>query len=133
MAAALGFGSSEGDCRALAAAEQKTRTNKTAILFIPLLLVSHVFQEIEEPPQRFQMRRGGRSRRGLVLLYGTSSGEFVFDLENDFNVYTEKKKKEKLEYMHSNPVARGLVRHPEDWAWSSWSNLRQEGARIDIS
>jgi len=45
----------------------------------------------------------------------------------DFNVYTEKKKKEKLEYMHSNPVARGLVRHPEDWAWSSWSNYAKKG------
>ena len=40
----------------------------------------------------------------------------------DFNVYTEKKKKEKLEYMHANPVMRGLVRHPKDWPWSSWSN-----------
>jgi putative transposase len=40
----------------------------------------------------------------------------------DFNVYTEKKKREKLEYMHGNPVTRGLVSHPKDWAWSSWSN-----------
>ena len=24
-----------------------------------------------------------------------------------------------IEYMHANPVRRGLVEHPEDWAWSS--------------
>jgi len=37
----------------------------------------------------------------------------------DFNVYTEAKRVEKLRYMHRNPVMRGLVRRPEDWAWSS--------------
>jgi putative transposase len=39
---------------------------------------------------------------------------------HDFNVYTQGKKKEKLHYMHANPVIRGLVRHPKDWPWSSW-------------
>ena len=39
----------------------------------------------------------------------------------NFNVYSHKKKKEKLEYMHANPVVRGLVRHPKDWPWSSFS------------
>jgi hypothetical protein len=45
----------------------------------------------------------------------------------DFNVYTEKKKKEKLEYMHGNPVARGLVSHLKDWACSSWLNYAKDG------
>jgi putative transposase len=39
----------------------------------------------------------------------------------DFNVYTHGKKNEKLHYMHANPVIRGLVQHPKDWPWSSWS------------
>jgi putative transposase len=39
----------------------------------------------------------------------------------DFNVYTSGKKKEKLNYMHTNPVKRGLVEHPKDWRWSSWN------------
>jgi REP-associated tyrosine transposase len=38
----------------------------------------------------------------------------------DFNVYTNRKKREKLEYMHGNPLTRGLVKHPKDWPWSSW-------------
>jgi putative transposase len=29
--------------------------------------------------------------------------------------------KEKLEYMHANPVVEKLVAHPRDWPWSSWS------------
>jgi putative transposase len=38
----------------------------------------------------------------------------------DFNVYTEAKYAEKLCYMHRNPVARGLVSQPNQWAWSSF-------------
>ncbi len=39
----------------------------------------------------------------------------------DFNVYTREKVKEKLQYMHANPVAEKLAAHPRDWPWSSWS------------
>ena len=38
----------------------------------------------------------------------------------DFNVYTERKRREKLDYMHGNPVTRKLVRRPQDWPWSSY-------------
>jgi hypothetical protein len=38
----------------------------------------------------------------------------------DFNVWTEEKRIEKLRYIHRNPVRRGLVQTPEDWAWSSF-------------
>jgi putative transposase len=38
----------------------------------------------------------------------------------DFNVRTEDKRKEKLRYIHRNPVTRGLVESPEDWQWSSF-------------
>jgi putative transposase len=37
----------------------------------------------------------------------------------DFNVYSARKVTEKLKYIHRNPVTRGLVEKPEDWAWSS--------------
>jgi REP-associated tyrosine transposase len=38
----------------------------------------------------------------------------------DFNVWSERKVVEKLRYMHRNPVKRGFVERPEDWAWSSF-------------
>jgi putative transposase len=53
----------------------------------------------------------------------------------DFNVYTSGKKKEKLDYMHANPVKRGLVEHPKDWEWSSWNCYygREAGiVRMDV-
>jgi putative transposase len=38
----------------------------------------------------------------------------------DFNVWTERKRIEKLRYIHRNPVTRGLVASPEQWHWSSF-------------
>ncbi|MGA8869883.1 MAG: transposase, partial [Candidatus Acidiferrales bacterium] len=38
----------------------------------------------------------------------------------DFNVWTRKKRNEKMNYMHFNPVKRGLAAHPKDWLWSSY-------------
>ena len=47
----------------------------------------------------------------------------------DFDVWTEKKRVEKLRYMHRNPVTRGLAA-PEDWRWSSYRHylLDESGA-----
>jgi putative transposase len=47
----------------------------------------------------------------------------------DFNVWTAAKSKEKLSYLHRNPVKRGLVAQPEDWPWSSFRHYLtgQEG------
>jgi putative transposase len=42
----------------------------------------------------------------------------------DFLVWSEEKRVEKLRYIHRNPVARGLVERPEDWAWSSFRHYR---------
>ena len=36
-----------------------------------------------------------------------------------FNLCTEKKAREKLDYMHLNPVRAGLVKRACDWRWSS--------------
>jgi putative transposase len=38
----------------------------------------------------------------------------------DFVVRTERKRVEKLRYMHRNPVKRGLVLEADQWAWSSF-------------
>jgi hypothetical protein len=38
----------------------------------------------------------------------------------NFNVWTERKRIEKLRYMHRNPVQRGLAASPELWHWSSF-------------
>jgi putative transposase len=52
----------------------------------------------------------------------------------DFNVWSLKKKVEKLHYMHMNPLKRKLVLHPKDWPWSSflfYSNRQHGLIRVD--
>ncbi len=48
----------------------------------------------------------------------------------DFNVFSQKKIVEKLDYIHWNPVKRGLVASPEQWRWSSYRYyaLGEDGA-----
>jgi putative transposase len=38
----------------------------------------------------------------------------------DYPVWSEKKRVEKIKYIHRNPVRRGLVSRPEEWKWSSF-------------
>lgn len=38
----------------------------------------------------------------------------------DFVVFSDKKRVEKLRYVHRNPVRRGLVLKPEEWRWSTY-------------
>ena len=40
--------------------------------------------------------------------------------EYDLNIWSEKERLEKLNWMHNNPVKRGMVAQPGDWPWSSW-------------
>ncbi|MCA9249991.1 MAG: transposase [Phycisphaerae bacterium] len=51
---------------------------------------------------------------------GTAAKPFWKPRGYDFNVTNEKKVIEKLEYLHNNPVRRGLVESPEQWKWSSY-------------
>jgi len=52
----------------------------------------------------------------------------------DFNVWSERKRIEKLRYMHRNPVRRGLVAQPEQWVWSSFRSYAYgEVGRVRIN
>jgi hypothetical protein len=35
-----------------------------------------------------------------------------------------------LNYMHANPVIRGLVKHQRDWRWSSWGFYQGGAAEL---
>jgi putative transposase len=51
----------------------------------------------------------------------------------DFNVWSARKRIEKLRYMHRNPVKRGLALEPEQWEWSSFRSAYQEIGRVRIN
>ena len=65
--------------------------------------------------------------------YLKSSGNFWQKDFYDFNIYSEEKLREKLNYIHNNPVKHGLVKDPKDWKHSSWhSYYLNEDAIIKI-
>jgi len=67
-----------------------------------------------------QIHRGGASKTQLGLWSEADEARIWQRRFYDFNVWSERKRIEKLRYMHRNPVKRGLVAEPEQWAWSSF-------------
>jgi putative transposase len=68
-------------------------------------------------------RRRGLSGQLSLAFSASSAGlrRFWQRRYYDFNVYSAQKIREKLDYIHTNPVKRKLVMHPKDWPWSSWA------------
>ena len=54
---------------------------------------------------------------------------------HDFNVFSPAKRREKLRYLHRNPVTRGLASTPIEYPWSSfqtYATRTQATAKINI-
>ena len=94
---------------------------------------SDVLQALKQGVSR-KVRGTGKRKRALVEQNELPFREELAALPQfwqrrfyDFNVWSAKKVREKLDYMHENPVTRKLVRHPREWPWSSWSHYYGEG------
>ena len=81
---------------------------------------STVLQMLKQKVSR-SLRSRPKGNPAQMKLFGLDSPAFWQRRFYDFNVWSEKKVREKLMYMHRNPVERELVEHPRDWPWSSWS------------
>jgi len=97
---------------------------------------STVIQVLKQRVSR-RLRRNKRKTAGQLSL--SFAGEEILSRFwqrrfYDFNVWSLKKRIEKLHYMHMNPLKRKLVAHPKDWPWSSFSfyaNPKHGLIRID--
>jgi len=84
------------------------------------------------------LRRSKRGAPAAQLRFAFTKGEDSFPRFwqarfYDFNIWSKKKVREKLEYMHANPVTRKLVEHPKNWPWSSWAfYAKGEGGLVKI-
>ena len=86
-----------------------------------VVMPEHVHLLISEPerkklPIALQMLKQNVAQ----TLRSPEGGVFWLPRYYDFHVTSYEKRVEKLRYMHRNPVARGLVANPADWAWSSF-------------
>ena len=85
---------------------------------------STVIQVLKQRVSRRLRRKRRAATRQLNLTFasaGDSLPRFWQRRFYDFNVWSLKKRVEKLHYMHMNPLKRKLVDHPKDWPWSSFS------------
>jgi len=74
----------------------------------------------ERRDERPRKESCGRSKSG-----GSGQRRFY-----DFNFWSQRKRVEKLRYMHRNPVKCGLVLEPEQWAWSSYRGYAHDEVGI---
>jgi REP-associated tyrosine transposase len=104
-----------------------------------VVMPEHVHLLLDEPPATTPARiiqilkqRVSRTLRVSKCSSASNLKRFWQRRYYDFNVYSEEKLREKLEYMHLNPVKRGLVGHPRDWLWSSWSCYECGGGLLPV-
>ena len=62
-----------------------------------------------------------KEKLGALNLFDNSAPKHFWQRRfYDFNAWSAHKHREKLRYIHRNPVKRGLVETPEQWRWSSF-------------
>ena len=82
---------------------------------------STVMQVLKQRTARRLLPKRKRRDPRQSQLFGEESKRAFWQARfYDFNVWTTKKRIEKLRYIHRNPVKRGLVESPEQWRWSSY-------------
>jgi putative transposase len=71
--------------------------------------IAHLEAEADHWIPRITRQRGGKTER----LFWSSGGGF------DRNILEPRTLGFMIDYLHLNPVRRGLVEYPRDWRWSS--------------
>jgi putative transposase len=98
------------------------RTRRWYGFFITAYVVmpEHVHLLISEPERKTLPIALQMLKQNVALALGP--GRFWQARYYDYLVYSGKKRDEKMQYIHRNPVTRELVARPEDWRWSSFRN-----------
>ena len=98
---------------------EETRRDYRFNVFGYVIMPEHIHLLLTEP-ERESLAAAIQAFKQSVARHLGSSEPFWQTRYYDFNVRTERKRIEKLRYIHRNPVKRGLVASPEDWPWSSF-------------
>jgi len=86
-----------------------------------VVMPEHVHLLVNEPERDTLARAIQSLKQGVARRLALRAADSFWHARYyDFNVWSERKFVEKLRYIHRNPVKRGLVKRPEDWAWSSF-------------
>ncbi|MHB1935187.1 MAG: REP-associated tyrosine transposase [Acidobacteriaceae bacterium] len=106
--------------RTFEAAPERVRQSFRLCVYGYVVMPEHVHLLLSEPPRAtladaIKSLKQGVSRRPIG-----EAAHFWQKRYYDFNVRDHWQHVEKLQYVHRNPVHRGLCERPEDWEWSSF-------------
>ncbi len=110
---------------------ERTRRRFGLCVYGYVVMPEHVHLLVSEPEQGWL----ADAIHYLKLSFAKRLGAGVFWQKRyyDRNVRNEHEFKEKLRYLHRNPVKRGLCERPEDWKWSSFRHYaRGEKGVVEI-
>ena len=104
---------------------ERTRKRHRLLIYGYVLMPEHVHLLTAEPPKTLletviKVVKQETSKK----LNAAGRKHFWLDRYHDFNVFSEEKFKQKLRYLHRNPVKRGMVSKPEEWRWSSFCHYQ---------
>ncbi|MCU1284246.1 MAG: hypothetical protein JWO13_596 [Acidobacteriales bacterium] len=102
---------------------ERVRRQYALVVIGYVVMPEHVHLLIGEPENHLLSRAIQSLKQGVARRLALRSAEPFWQARYyDFNLWSDRKRIEKLRYMHRNPVKRGLVEKPEDWGWSSFNH-----------
>jgi putative transposase len=85
-----------------------------------VVMPEHVHLLLSEPERATLADALKSLKQGISRRLIANAEHFWQKRYYDFNIRNHKQFIEKLQYIHRNPVKRGLCERPEDWPWSSF-------------
>jgi putative transposase len=102
------------------AALERVRRNYGLYVYGYVVMPEHVHLLLSEPARGILAEALKSLKQGMSRRLIGDAEHFWQKRYYDHNVRTAQSFRNKLRYMHRNPVKRGLVARPEDWPWSSF-------------
>ena len=110
----------EGARDTVEAVLEQTRARHRARIYAYVLMPEHIHLLINEPPRIVLAQFLKACKQVTSHKLRGRIEKFWQDRYYDSNIRGETARSEVIRYIHRNPVVRGLVAKPEDWAWSSF-------------
>ena len=102
--------------------------NRYGFLLLGFVVMPDHFHALIMPKQRYKIESVVQKIKGLFAYRMRDLGVRGSVWQKsfyDFVVYSEEKFREKLNYIHANPVRKGLVKDPRDYRFSSINYLEK--------
>jgi len=116
------------------AALERVRQQYGLCVYGYVVMPEHVHLLVSEPERGTLSQATQSLKQGVARRLALRAADSFWQARSyDFNLWSQRKFVEKLRYIHRNPVERGLVARPENWAWSSFRHyLSGEAGPVEI-